>query len=211
MHHRLTREGSPSLRSPVPPGSASGADTLASSDGSRLSRWAPLLLVLTALGVGACGGSDDRRFDVDGFAITFEYPEGFEESDDVTINEQEGSQAEETRAVGLDNDNGIIVQRYALRRRIDEENLDLAKSEFDGLVAALAPDAAKGDTTELAGFPALRYSDVPVRSVERGQSRLIVLFDGRTEYLINCQSTPEKRGEINDACDLAVDTLERKG
>jgi hypothetical protein len=176
-----------------------------------LTRWAPILLVLTALGVEACGGSDNRRFDVDGFAITFEYPDGFKESDDVTIKEQRGSQAEETRAVGLDNDNGIIVQRYSLQRTIDEKSIDQAKSEFDVLVEALAPDAAKGDTTKLAGLPALRYSDVPVPSVKRGESRLIVLFDGRTEYLINCQSTPEKRDEINQACDLAVDTLERKG
>jgi hypothetical protein len=34
--HRLTREGSPSLRSPSAPGSASGAEMLASPDGSRL-------------------------------------------------------------------------------------------------------------------------------------------------------------------------------
>ena len=31
MRHRLAREGSPSLRSPSAPGSASGAETLASS------------------------------------------------------------------------------------------------------------------------------------------------------------------------------------
>ena len=171
------------------------------------SRLPLLLLVLTALGAGACGGEDETTFDAAGFGITFEYPEGFEESDDVTINEQQGSQAEESRAVGLDEDNGIIVQRYKLKRKINEDNLDLAKNEFDTLVAGISPDAAEGETNEVAGLPALRYDAVPVRSVEKGQSTLIVLFDGSTEYLINCQSTPEKRGEINEACDLAVDTL----
>jgi hypothetical protein len=169
-----------------------------------------LLAVAAASAFGACGGEEDRRFEADGFAITFEYPEGFEESDDVTINQQQGSQSEESLAVGLDRDNGIIVQRYKLKRSIDRSTLDLAKEEFDALVTGLSPDAAQGQTAEIAGFPALRYSEVPVRSVERGQSRLVVLFDGRTEYLINCQSTPEKRREINEACDLAVDTLERK-
>ncbi len=176
---------------------------------SRLPR---LLLALAALGLGACGGGGDPpRFEAEGFRISFEYPEGFEESEDVTINEQQGSQAEESRAVGLDEDNGIIVQRYGLKRSIDAGNLDLAKAEFDALVAGLSPDAAKGKTTEVAGLPALTYAEVPVASVEGGQSRLVVVFDGRTEYLINCQSTPEKRSEINEACDLAVETLRREG
>ena len=102
--------------------------------------------------------------------------------------------------MGLDSDNGIIVQRYALKRSIDESNLDLAKSEFDALVAGLSPDARKA-----------RPPRWPVRSVERGQRRLVVLFDGRTEFLINCQSTPEKRSQIDAAYDLAVETLEREG
>lgn len=170
-----------------------------------------LILALTALGLGACGGGSDGRFDEKGFAITFEYPEDFEESDDVTISQQQGAEAEDSRAVGMDSDNGIVVQRYALQRGIDEEELDLAKAEFDALLADLSPDAKEGETTEVAGLPALLYADVPVRSVERGQSRLVVLFDGRTEYLINCQSTPEKRDEVEEACDLAVETLERKG
>jgi hypothetical protein len=174
------------------------------------SRLPLLLLVLTALGAGACGGEEDTTFDAAGFGITFEYPEGFEESDDVTINEQQGSQAEESRAVGLDEDNGIIVQRYKLQESINEDNLDLAKAEFDALVAGLSPDAAKGETSEVAGLAALRYSNVPVRSVKGGESELIVVFDGSTEYLINCQSTPQKRSEINEACDQAVDTLEPK-
>jgi hypothetical protein len=173
-------------------------------------RLLPFLLVLTTLGAAACGAEEDSLFDAKGFGITFEYPEGFEESDDVSIAQQRGSQADDSRAVGLDEDNGIIVQRYSLQQSINEDNLELAKAEFDALVAGLSPDAAKGVATEVAGLPALRYNRVPVDSVERGESRLIVVFDGATEYLINCQSTPDKRGEINAACDQAVDTLELK-
>ena len=177
---------------------------------ARVMRFLLLPLVLIAFGLGACGGGGDGRFEADGFAITFEYPEGFEESDDVTINQQQGSEAEESRAVGLGSGNGISVQRYRLERRMDADTLVLAKGEFDRLVRALARDAAKGRMTEVGGFPALRYSKVPVRSVEKGQSALVVLFDRRTEYLINCQSTPDKRREIEEACDLAVETLERR-
>jgi hypothetical protein len=174
---------------------------------SRVIRAVVVVLASTALALGACGGGGDGRFEADGFAITFEYPDDFEESDDVTISEQRGSRAEESRAVGLDEDNGIIVQRYALERSINQDNLNLAKAEFDALVEALSPDAAKGKATEIAGLPALRYPNVPVRTIEDGRSRLIVLFDGRTEYLINCQSTPDKRAEVEEACDMALNTL----
>lgn len=169
-----------------------------------------ILVVLAGLGVSACGSEEDTSFQAKGFGITFEYPEGFEESDDVTINQQQGSQAEDSRAVGLDDDNGIIVQRYKLQESISEDNLDLAKAEFDALVAQLSPDAPRGETTEVGGLPALLYSRVPVRSIKDGESRLVVVFDGATEYLINCQSTPGKRSEVNEACDMAVETLELK-
>lgn len=170
-----------------------------------------LLIAICLASLGACGEEEANRFEEEGFAIAFEYPDGFEETDDVTLSEQRGSEAQDSRALGLDEDNGIIVQRYRLQRSIDAESLDIAKAEFDQLVAGLAPDAPEGEQTEIGGLPALRYSGVPVSSPADAQSRLIVLFDGSTEYLINCQSTPEKRQEIEEACDLAVDTLERAG
>jgi hypothetical protein len=44
-----------------------------------------------------------------------------------------------------------------------------------------------------------------------GRSRFFVLFDGRMEYTLNRQSTPEKRDEIEAACRQAVDTLTKTG
>ena len=44
-------------------------------------------------------------------------------------------------------------------------------------------------------------------SIEDGESRFTVLFDGDQEYLINCQSTPEHRDEVDEACDEALATL----
>ena len=170
-----------------------------------------LLLVLVVLGAGACGSEEDALFDAEGFGITFEYPEGFEESDEVSIAQQQGSQADDSRAVGLDEDNGIIVQRYSLQQSVTDENLELAKAEFDALVAQLSPDAGRGRVGEVGGLPSITYEDVPVESVDEGQSRLVVVFDRRTEYLINCQSTPKERTKIEEACDLAVETLAVKG
>ena len=168
----------------------------------------PAFALVLMLVLSGCGDDEPNRFQEDGFAVTFEYPDGFESSDDVTLNRQQGSEAQESRAVAIDEDNGIIVQRYRLNRRVGVEQLDLAKAEFDRLVSSLAPGAAEGRKDELGGFPALRYSDVPVTEPDDAESQIVVLFDGRTEYLLNCQSTPDKRDEINAACEQAVRTLE---
>lgn len=43
----------------------------------------------------------------------------------------------------------------------------------------------------------------------QGESRLVYLFDQAVEYQLNCQSTPEKRAELNAACGQVLATLRR--
>jgi hypothetical protein len=94
-------------------------------------------------------------------------------------------------------------------QEINQGNLGLAKQEVDGLVQQLDPDAA-GAEGEIAGFPSLTYDAVTLTTPEEGESRFIMLFEGDEQYVINCQSTPDGRDEIEQACDLAVDTLTRR-
>ena len=51
---------------------------------------------------------------------------------------------------------------------------------------------------------------INVKNPPQGQSRMAVLFDRATEYLINCQSTPTSRDKIEEGCRKALDTLETK-
>jgi hypothetical protein len=169
---------------------------------------AATLATLGALALGACGDDDDSpvTFENEGFPFTFEYPGDWEESDDVSIDQSLGGASEETTAVALDDENGIVLQRYTLQKSVDENNLDLAQQEIEGLLTQVDP-AAKSKTTEIAGLPALTVESLQVPSIDSGESRLVFLFDGDQEYLINCQSTEESRAEIADACDTAVRTL----
>ena len=41
----------------------------------------------------------------------------------------------------------------------------------------------------------------------QGQSRLAVLFDGKVEYLVNCQSTPDQRDKIEKGCRTVLDSI----
>ena len=176
-----------------------------------------LFLVLAAALLAGCGsdGSDDAtaRFDEAGFDITFEYPEDMNEADNVTIASGAGSSAKATAGVGFGKKNTkdvIIVQRYDLNLAIDEDNLDTAKAELDPLVAQISPGARSGVIGKVRGFPSIEYRGLRVREIDGARTRLVALFDGDVEYLINCQSTPKRRADIDEACARVLETVERK-
>ena len=160
------------------------------------------LLAASSFGLIACGGDEgddggDGTFDREGFAFTFDYPEGVEETDEVTIDQALGAQPDETAAVSLDDENALLLQTFTLNVAIDESNLKLAKQEIDGLVGQADPGAAS-ERTKVAGLPALTLDEVEIPSIEEGKSRLTVIFDGDQEYYVNCQYTPERAAEIAD-------------
>jgi hypothetical protein len=172
--------------------------------------------VITPVGIVGCGGDDDdsepATFAGDAFPFTFEYPDEFEFTEDVSAEQQLGGSddaADEAVAIAMDEDNGLIIERHTLNAEVSPADMGLVKREFDGLIQQLDPDA-DGEEGNLAGFPSLTYAAVPVPGLNDGESRLIVLFEGDEEYIINCQSTPDGREEIEQACDRAVDTLARR-
>jgi hypothetical protein len=182
---------------------------------SRVSPGGVLWLVAIAatmatIGIAGCGGDDDdsgpSTFESDTFPFTFEYPDGFEVTEDVSISQELGGAVDETVGIAMDDDNGLFLQRVTLNLEIDESNLNLARAEFDRLIQQVDPGAA-AEEGETAGFPSLSYDSVAVPTPPEGESRLILLFEGDQEYVINCQSTPDGRDEIEEACDLAVETL----
>jgi hypothetical protein len=48
---------------------------------------------------------------------------------------------------------------------------------------------------------------ISITEPANGESRLAVLFDGKTEYLVNCQSTPEQRDKIEKGCRTVLDSI----
>ena len=168
-----------------------------------------LLAICLAVAVGGCGGGDESgsaTFEDDGFAITFEHPASFEEIDDVSIASTAGAASRADAARGLDEKNLILVSRYDLNVEVDDENLDQVKAELDGVLSQAARQDLSGTQVEFGGLPGYEYafdldSEPPV------QSRFVALFDDGTEYTINCQSTSERREEMEAACQQALDTL----
>ena len=113
--------------------------------------------------------------------------------------------------MAIDKDNLIVVQRYGpLNFAVTERNLRRVKSEVDRVFSQAAAEPASSEPVDVGGFPALEFDEIELMRPPDGVSRIVVLFDQRTEYVINCQSTPEHRDEIEEACEVALDSLEPK-
>jgi hypothetical protein len=164
------------------------------------------LAAIAALAVAACGGESDGTFDYEGFPFTFSYPEDFEETEDIETSQKAGAPAEQTAGIGIDEDNAIVVQRYTVMIEVTEQNLPRVKPEVDALVRQFDPQAGPSEITEVAGLPALA-AQIAVPSLDDGLSDFTFIFDGDQEYLINCQSTPDHREEVDEACAQALETL----
>jgi hypothetical protein len=168
---------------------------------------AGLLLGVTACGGGSTGGGrPDETFKAKGFGITFRYPAAFKPIASVTFAQSAGAEAVARAGVALDVDNAITVSRYALRASITKDNLGKYKSEVDSVIGRLAQKTVSGRQVEYGGLPGYEY-ELSLAKPAQASTRVIVLFDQATEYLINCQSTPSKRDQLEAGCSKALDTL----
>ncbi len=180
-----------------------------------------ILLALTAAFAAGCGDEDATEPDTGGdpgsaatttfeepdVGITFEHPADFEELDEIELSRQEGVAADVTAAVGIDDANALVVQRFPLDAEVTRQNLDTVTDQADALFSDLAGEELQGRRTEVAGLPALEY-EFGLEDPSEAVTRATAIFDGDVQYLLNCQSEPELRERIVAACDLALETLE---
>jgi hypothetical protein len=174
-----------------------------------LSRRARLLaLAVAVLAAGGCGGGGgDETFERDAFPFTFTYPGEFDEATEITIGSSAGGTAVAREGIGLDEDNLIVVTGYDLRVAITKSNLADVKAELDAVVGQVAGRKVSGAESEAGGLPGYEYT-FAVSDPEDGRSRFVALFDGKAEYTINCQSTPDRRDEVEAACRQVLETLQ---
>lgn len=185
-----------------------------------------LALSLTAAIAAGCGGDDEETtstaaddttaaadepgvFDEADFDITFEYPSDFEPLEDISFNRSAGSSAVATAGVGLDETNLLAVQRFDLNTEVTKDTIDDVRPEADMLFSQLAGEDVKGKDVEVGGLPALQY-EITLSDPPDAETKATAIFDGRTQYLLNCQATPEEADAVEEACDIALDTLETK-
>ena len=174
----------------------------------RRARLAALLLALIAVTAACGGGGGDgtETFEEEGFAFTFEYPDSFEDVTDISFSSTVGGASRDNKGVGLDDRNAIVVSRYDLDIAVTAQNVTQVKPELDDVMSQAIGMDVSGKQVEIGGFPGFEYT-FDLEEPPEGRSRFFALFDGKTEYTLNCQSTPQKRDELEAACQQAVDTL----
>ncbi len=178
-------------------------------------------LLLVTLFVGACGGDDEgdsgdsgedaAQFDSQG--VTFEYPGDWGEVEDISTTAEAGN-LQWQEGVGVDSGNLILVSEYLLNIEITDENVGDLEAEIVTAIGGLVEDAGGtvgGDPepTTVGGFPAYTFEASGITTVEDKtvDSRFILIFDGDTEYFLNCQYETDHEEEILAGCDQVVETF----
>jgi hypothetical protein len=161
---------------------------------------------------GGTGTSGDGANTFRAHGVTFQYPGGWQDTtDDFNVATTSG-EALWTAAVSADTYDLVIVEAYSVNQEVTAENLGGAEPEvtafFEQLFGQMDGALERGpEDITLAGLPGLEYTGRGASDGTPIESRIIVAFDGSTEYFINCQHTEEGAAEINQGCDQIVNTF----
>lgn len=144
-----------------------------------------------------------------GNGVTFRYPESWQEFTLSGTTASSGNQLW-NETVGIDAINFVSVSGYTINVPITSDNIDDQKAGIGQQISDLFTQAGggidSGPTDEtMAGLPALGFTGTannpdgqPVRS------RLVLAFDGTTEYFVNCQYDDSGQAELLAGCDQIV-------
>ena len=107
----------------------------------------------------------------------------------------------------------VLIFTYRLNLPVTPEVMDAAEAEFTSLLGQLA-DQVDGSVTAgphrfstAQGLPGLRYEMAGTIDGIPYESSLILIFDGTTEYFINCQHTASMAAEIQRGCEQIVNSF----
>jgi PsbP len=161
------------------------------------------------------GGDGDKTFEGDGFS--FAYPGGWSETGEFESKAQAGSESPGSQvavAPGEEGQDLVLVQVGPTSPSITEDNIDELEGEIARQVESLFQQA-EGQVTDgptrvtAGGLPALGFEATSITSDGVSvESRLTLIYDGRNQYAVNCQFTPEGATEIERGCDQILSSFQ---
>lgn len=177
-----------------------------------------LLTLLVLAGASAAsalfGGAETETLETPQFS--FEHPAAWQPIEGVSfpLAEAAGQQQVGRNTVGLDPDNWVTAFAGDSGIEISEANIDQFVAQARPFYAALARRSgarllAEPYRVREAGLPGMRYR-MAIQSV-RGrevEDEVTMLFRGRTNYVLNCQSARERATEMTAGCGLVFDSFE---
>jgi len=174
-----------------------------------------LLAVAGASGASALfGGAETETLETPEFS--FDYPAEWRAIEGVSfpLAEAAGQPQVGKHTVGLDPDNWVTAFAGDSGIEISEANVDQFVEQARPFYAAVARRSgarllAEPYRVSEAGMPGMRYR-MAITSVRGAQveDEVTMLFRGRTNYVVNCQSQRERATEMTAGCAQVFDSFE---
>jgi hypothetical protein len=147
-----------------------------------------------------------------GNGVSFSYPAGWKP---LTLRESSASAGSQAwvRTFGIDGRNIVSVSEFELGVSITDANLESRsesiRSQLDSLFAQAGGSLEGGPRPqEVGGLPGLSFTGTAKNpNGETVHSRLVLAFDGTTEYFVNCQYDEQGRDRILSGCRLVVSSF----
>lgn len=149
----------------------------------------------------------EKTFEGEGYS--FNYPAKWNERS-FHLGVEEGPAASLVALGPGGHDDGLLVGVYELDFSITERNIDqFAEETAENVKEAFQGRISEGPTlATVAGRPAfcleLSFENAGGQPL---QSRMVFVFDGRTEYFLNFQFTRQRADEVRRGCERVVNTL----
>ncbi|MBI5310494.1 MAG: hypothetical protein HZB14_05650 [Actinobacteria bacterium] len=182
---------------------------------SRTKHFALAAAVAIGLLASGCGGGDEQAtFATPTYPFSFSYPDGWKVTRNAAFNYGAGAGLRSVSVSLKDPYDQVTVTQYKLKKTLPK-GVNGNRREVDKIVAQLTSEAkgtaSDGEVVSHGGIPGYMYVveyNAPDGRLLRNQ--LVFLFKGRDEFQINCQSTDERRAELEKGCDMVLDTIEFK-
>jgi hypothetical protein len=165
----------------------------------------------TALTTPVAGG---RTYDEHG--VTFSYPKAWRAMRLADTSASTGT-FEWTATVGIDPPNIVNVSRSTIGTSITSSNLAARTGSITlqvrNVFAQAGGSLTEGPTErDVGGLPALGYAgDARTPAGRPVHTRLVLVFDGTTEYAVVCQYDDRAADRILAGCDQVVSTFSVQG
>jgi hypothetical protein len=166
----------------------------------------------SAASTNASGSATGSGQTFNGHGVSFQYPSDWKS---ISISGESASQGSEvwSEAFGIDDGNFALVRQYNINLSITSSNIDQHTSELTTQIQNLFTQAGgsmqSGPTKlTMGGFPALGYSGTAVNpQADSVKTRIVLAFNGTTEYFVNCQSSGSDTSALDAGCDQIVSTF----
>jgi hypothetical protein len=138
-----------------------------------------------------------------GHGVSFDYPATLREAN-TTVSASQGNSLWDV-GLAADKTNLIRLTAYQLTTAITADNVSAVKGETTSVIQSLAQQIGGAvqsgpEDVTVGGKPGLQYRITGTANGTAITSTLVLVFDGTTEYFLNCQSTQDKATLIDSAC-----------